>query len=373
MTVWDVPGQEHAVGVLQRAVERDEVAHAWAFIGPAGVGQQAATRWLAAALNCGSFTPPCGACDICRRCLNGIYPALTEFAPVGASYLKTEDVQERWLHTAARSLTEGRFKVLRITAAERMNDSAANAFLKGLEEPPPGTAWVLEITDPDELPDTILSRCRVVRFSALSDAALDGEARRHGLEDPDDRTLAVRAAMGSPLALARLSAEGGLDDLRSHRAWPALLREGGPGMALLAWGSLNDEIKRATAALKAEQKQEIDYLTELHGSLTSKMAKEIDARHRRQLREAVVLTIQAALDDLAGWLRDCVIVTQGGAPLIHTDAADSVAGDAAALGATRLLEALDLVLATREAMEVNVQTGLTLEAMFLELSALQYA
>src|SRR5688572_24441877 len=150
MTVWDVPGQDHAVAVLRAAVERDEVAHAWAFVGPAGVGQEAATRWLAAALNCGSFTPPCGACDICRRCLSGVYPALAEFAPVGAFHRKDE-VLERWLRTAFRTLSEGRTKVLRIIDADRMNDSAANAFLKGLEEPPANTVWILDIADPDDM------------------------------------------------------------------------------------------------------------------------------------------------------------------------------------------------------------------------------
>lgn len=374
MTVWDVPGQEHAVAVLQRAAERDEVAHAWAFIGPAGVGQEAATRWLAAALNCGAFTPPCGACDICRRCLSGAYPALFEFAPVGAAYLKTEDVQERWLYAASRSLTEGRCKVLRITAADRMNEQAANTFLKGLEEPPPATVWVLEITDPDELPDTILSRCRVVRFSGWSDAVLAGEAQKWGLSDPAERELAVRAAGGSPETLARLAGENGLDDLRAHRAWPGLLREGGPGMALLARRALDDEIKRASAALKLRHQEELAYVTEIHGGeLPAKLSKELSKRHERELRESGVRTVQAALDDLAGWLRDCVVVVQGGEPIVHRDAADSVGGDAAALGATRLLQALDLVMSTREAMELNVQAGLTLEGMFLELSALTFA
>ena len=360
------------MGVLQRAVERDEVAHAWAFIGPGGVGQESATRWLAAALNCGSFTPPCGACDICHRCLRGAYPALSEFAPVGAAYLKKE-VQERWLHAASRSLTEGRHKVLRITTADRMNEVAANTFLKGLEEPPPATVWVLEITDPDELPDTILSRCRVVRFNPLTDAVLDAEAQRLGLDDPGERALAVRAAMGSPRALARFAAPGGLDDLRAHRAWPALLREGGPGMAILAARALDAEVKRATASLKAEQAAALEELTDMHGgNLPASLAKEVDERSRRQEREARVVTLQAALDDLAGWLRDCVVVAQGGSPLVHLDAADAVGGDATTLGPTRLLQALDLVLRTREGLELNVQTGLTLEAMFLELSALGY-
>ena len=372
MTPWDVPGQEHAVTVLQEAVARDEVAHAWAFVGPAGVGQQTATRWLAAALNCGAFEPPCGACDICRRCLSGVYPALWEFVPVGASHLK-DDVREQWLPSAFRSLSEGRTKILRIAAADRMNEAAANTFLKGLEEPPPQTVWVLEITDPDELPDTILSRCRVVRFAAWPDGALDARAQALGVDDPVERGLAVRAAMGSPVQLARLVAPGGLDDLRSHRTWPALLREGGPGMAVVAAKTLDDEIKRRTAELKAQGKVELEELAGHYGDeVPASVSKQVRERLARREREARLVTAQAALDDLAGWLRDCLVVAAGGNPLIHTDAADSVRGDAQALGPTKLLQAVDLVQTTREQLESNVQQGLALEALFLQLSALAY-
>ena len=373
MTVWAVPGQEHAVAVLQSAVERDEVAHAWAFIGPAGVGQEAATRWFAAAMNCGSFTPPCGACDICRRCRSGAHPALFEFVPTGAFHRK-EEVQEQWLRTASRSLTEGRTKVLRIVEADRMNEQAANTFLKGLEEPPPNTVWIVEIADPEEVPDTILSRCRVVRFSAWSDAAMQDEALRLGISDAAERDLAVRAAMGSPVQLARLAAEGGLDDLRAHRAWPALLREGGPGMALVAARAMDDEVKRRTAALKAEGKRELDELASYSaGELPASVTKQLTDRQTRREREARVVTTQAALDDLSGWLRDCIVVAQGGAPLVHADVPHNVGADATALGPAKLLQAMDMVLATREAMELNVGQGLTLEALFLELSTLSFA
>ena len=372
MSPWEVPGQEHAVAVLQRAVERDEVAHAWAFVGPAGVGQEKASRWLAAALNCGSFTPPCGACDICRRCLTGAYPALEEFVPTGATH-SVKDVREQWLRTAFRSLSEGRTKVLRVVAADRMNDSSANAFLKGLEEPPPATVWILEITDPDELPDTILSRCRLVRFNAWTEAALDAYAIELGLDDPGERGLAVRAAMGSPGTLERLAAPGGLDDLRAHRSWPALLREGGPGMALLAARAVDDEVKRRTAALKAKGKEELaEVSAHWAEELPASVARQFAERQTRREREARVVTTQAALDDLAGWLRDCVVVAQGGAPLVHSDVPDQVGGDATALGGRKLLQALDLVMATRESLELNVQQGLALEAMFLELSTLSF-
>lgn len=372
MTPWEVPGQEHAVTVLREAVARDEVAHAWAFLGPAGVGQQAASRWLAAAMNCGAFEPPCGACDICRRCLSGVYPALWEFLPTGAFH-RVDDVREQWLRTASRSLTEGRTKVLRIADADRMNEAAANAFLKGLEEPAPGTIWVLDITDPDELPDTILSRCRLLRFAAWSDAVLDARAQVLGLDDPRDRSLAVQAATGSPLHLERLTSPGGLDDLRAHRAWPALLREGGSGMAVIAAKALDEEVKRRTAALKAKGKTELEELAAHAGDvLPPAVTKQVTERFTRREREARLVTVQAALDDLAGWLRDCLVVAGGGEPLIHRDAMDGVRADAQALGPTKLLAAVDLVQATREQLESNVQQGLALEALFLQLAALAY-
>lgn len=375
--VWDVPGQERAVAALRGAVARDEVSHAWAFVGPAGVGQERAARWLAAALNCCSASPPCGVCDVCDRCRRGVHPALWEFAPTGAMH-RVDEVREQWLRTASRTLSEGRWKVLRIIDADRMNDAAANAFLKGLEEPPPRTVWVLDVTDPDELPDTILSRCRGVRFAPWPPGELDAEARRLGLDDREDRALAVRAALGSPLALRRLATAGGrgLDDFRSHRAIPARLRREGPGFALLAARALDDEVKWRVAALKSEGQAELATLRERLGDdLRRGLSKQVSDRHARREREARVATLSAALDDLLLWYRDCLLVAAGGDPVdaVNADAAEALRADATALGTRRLLAASDLVLATRENLELNVQQGLALEALLLQLSSLGHS
>ncbi len=366
---WDVPGQQLAVDVLRSAVQRGEVSHAWAFVGPPGSGRRAA-RWLAAALNCGSFQPPCGACDVCDRCLRGAHPALDEFVPTG-SFHRVDEVRERWLRTASRSLVEGSWRVLRVVDADRMNEAAANAFLKGLEEPPPQTVWILDVADPDELPDTIGSRCRSVRFAAWSPDDLDAEALRLGLDDPTDRALAVRAALGSPLTLRRLAWPGGLDDLRAHRSIPARLRREGPGAALLVTRALDDEVKRRLAAVKAEGRAELEQLAERAGdSLPRGLVRQVEDRNTRREREARVATLQAALDDLLGWYRDCLLVAGGGAveAVLHADAGDALRADADALGCARLLRSVDHVLAARDSLELNVQQGLALEALLLELS-----
>ncbi|MEX2619386.1 MAG: hypothetical protein WD250_04125 [Egibacteraceae bacterium] len=372
--LWAEAGQSHAAESLRAAVARGQVPHAWAFTGPGGVGQEEAARALAAALNCPRTAQgrPCGTCDVCRRCARGAYPALWEFHRVGREH-RVDDVREAWLHAASRSPVEGTWKVLRIADADHMNDTAANAFLKVLEEPPERTVWVLDVTDPDELPDTILSRCRAVRFVPWRPDELDRQARRLGLDEAADRALVVRASLGLPARLRRLCAEGGLDDLRAHRAVVAGLREEGPGHALVAARAWEEEAKRRTAAIKVHDQSTRAELADLYGvEVPRAVTRQLDERQKREEREARTAVAQDALDDLLSWLRDMLLVAAGGDPgdALHVDAPDALRADARALGPAALLRACDRVVATREEVELNVQQGLALEALFLDLSAL---
>lgn len=384
--LWELPGQERAATVLAGAVARDEVGHAWAFLGPPGLGQEQASRALAAATNCpASAEDPGGAdgtCDACRRALRGVHPAYREFRPEGAFHHK-KAVTEQWLRAAWLTAAEGRTKVLRVVQADRMNDEAANAFLKGLEEPPPGTVWILDVSDPDELPDTILSRCRTLAFAPWDAAAMTAEALRLGLEDPDERALAVRAAQGSPATLRRLAAPGGIDDLRAHRSWFTRVRLDGPGHALVASRALEREVARRTEAVRAEGRAALDDLATTYGELAKGRAagaggipkgvlRQVEERSARAVREIRVTAVQAALDDLVSWCRDCLAVPTAADPgvLIHADALDELRADTAALPASAFLEAADLALRTRDALEVNVAPTLAIESLVLALHAL---
>ena len=373
-TAWDVPGQHRAAAVIQRAVAAQEVGHAWAFVGPGGVGQERVARLLAAALNCtvaGPDRAPCGHCHDCERILRGAHPAYFEFVPTGAFH-RVDDVRDEWLPTAYRTVAEGRAKVLRIVDGDRMNESAANAFLKGLEEPPATTVWILDLADPDELPDTILSRCRVVRFAAWGRDDLSAAARDAGLGGPDQE-LAVRLAMGSPVTLARLAAAGGLDDLRFHRSILARLRADGPGFALLAARALEDEVKRRTAVLQAAGKTEADELAAVYGGeLPRGVARQVGERQARREREAKLATLRAAIDDLVAWCRDAVLVAAGGhaGDVLHVDDFDTLGREAEAIGPRALLGAVDRLSDVRDNLELNVGSTLALEAVFLEIASL---
>jgi DNA polymerase-3 subunit delta' len=375
--------------VLRGAVARAEPGHAWAFIGPPGVGQQQAARALSAALNCTLSTrpgEPCGICPVCDRCARGAFAAYHELVPVGAMH-RVDDVREEWLRAASRTPLEGTWKVLRVVDADRMNEAAANAFLKGLEEPPERTLWILDIADPDELPETILSRCRALRFAPWDAAELAREARRLGIADGDVE-LAVRVANGAPGTLVRLARPqqrsarrkgedeiipGGMDDLRAHRDVMRRLREEGPGASLLVARAVDEEVKRTTAAVRKQGEDELAALSESYGdALPAGVDKQIKDRSARREREVKMLTAQAAIDDLCGWLRDTAVIGAGGGErdVAHLDALGALEADAAALGPAAALAAVDLLLATREALERNVQQNLALEACLMELSTL---
>lgn len=369
-TIWEVPAQGHAVEVLRDAVAADAVGHAWALIGPGGVGQEALTRSLAAALNCDVGTTGCGTCSSCRRSLRGAHPAYWEFMPVGAVH-RVGDVRDQWMHVASRTAAEGHVKVLRVVDADRMNEAAANAFLKVLEEPPPRTVWVLELADPDELPDTIVSRCRVVRVAPWDRETLLQVAGGMEVAAAGDREVAVRAAMGSPVRLRQLlQTDDGLDDLRRHRRIPRELRERGPGYALVAAQELGDEMKRAVAEVQEAVKQERAQLEEFYGDAPPRdVVRQLEQRATRREREVRTTVAQITLDDLAGWYRDVLLVRGGGDPAeaLHADDAEGLRADAGALTDRALLRSLDTLFVRREELELNVQTTLAVEALLLDL------
>ena len=358
---WAIPQQDRAAGVLAGAVQRGDLGHAWAFVGPPDVGQEQAARTFAAAANDALDD------DVTRgRFLRGAHPAYREFIPTGAFHRK-EDVHGQWLQAANTTVKEGRVKVLRIVNAELMNDNAANAFLKALEEPPPGTVWILDLADPEEVPDTILSRCRVITFAAWSPQALADLAGQLGLSGVDAQ-LAARAAMGSPTALRRLADPQSLADYRTHRRWVARVKGDGPGYALQATAALKAEIGRRSKAIEAEGSAAAEGLAELYGDEVPRpVLKELEERYKRLARAEQSTTLQQALDDVVAWCRDVLVIAGGGGAddVRNLDAVDELREDAEDFSAGALLEVCDRALHTRESIEVNVRWDLAIEAFLL--------
>ncbi len=382
-SVWDrAAGQPAAVRALRAALHDDEVAHAWLLTGPEGAGQEPLGRALAAALNCPvAATPdePCGACSTCDRIARGVHPATIDLVPEGATYL-VDAVRDGWIREATRSLTEGRRKVLRVTAADRMTEPTQNAFLKILEEPPPSVVWLLEAEDESALLETVVSRCRRLTIVPWGPDALQLEAIRLGVPAAE-RDALVRAAMGSPRRLADLADPEVAAARRRHLAVVDRLATAGPGAVVPLAKELVSWAKGRAGARKVQHEAELVELQEAFGvddrgrGWPPGMKARIEKRHARLEREEQRRALDLLLDDLATYLRDLLAVRSGGpgATLVNTDHASAIERDAARLPSEAAVTALGAIVTCRDALDQNGNPELQLERLLLSLALPLYA
>lgn len=158
-----IVGQDHVVTALTRALTEKRLHHAYLFTGTRGVGKTTISRIFAKALNCqgadgkGDVTAhPCGVCEACRAIDEGRFPDYIEMD--AASNRSVEDMAAL-LERSMYAPTQGRFKVYMIDEVHMLTNTAFNAMLKTLEEPPEYVKFILATTDPQKVPVTVLSRC----------------------------------------------------------------------------------------------------------------------------------------------------------------------------------------------------------------------
>src|SRR6202453_181648 len=196
----EIKGQDHVVRALQSAVRDDRVSHAYLFSGPRGTGKTSSARILAKALNCLDSVDgePCGVCTSCLEIERGTSLDVHELD--AASNNGVDAMRDLVSHAALG--TPGRWKVYIVDEVHMLSNSAANALLKTLEEPPSHVVFVLATTDPQKVPATIKSRTQHFEFGLLGAEALTDLVRdvnlAAGLDLADeDLSVAVRKGRGS--------------------------------------------------------------------------------------------------------------------------------------------------------------------------------
>ena len=162
---WDeVIGQQHIVQTLRNAIVGDRVAHAYLFAGPRGTGKTTAARLLAKAVNCLDANPanrPCNQCEYCKAVNENRFLDLIEID--AASQTGVEDVRD--LRDKINfTPNQGKYKIYIIDEVHMFSNSAFNALLKTLEEPPPHAIFILATTEIHKIPPTVLSRCQRHEF-----------------------------------------------------------------------------------------------------------------------------------------------------------------------------------------------------------------
>jgi DNA polymerase-3 subunit gamma/tau len=201
----DVIGQEHVTRTLQNALEQGRTAHGYIFSGHRGIGKTTVARILAAALNCRSslkggedkpVTEPCGICESCTEIRAGNAVDVIEID--AATNRGIDEIRE--LREAARyKPARDRFKIYILDEAHQITDAAFNGLLKTLEEPPDHIVFMLATTQPEDIPQTIRSRCQHFSFRAVKFDDIVGQLRdlagREKIEADDD-ALALLAEAG---------------------------------------------------------------------------------------------------------------------------------------------------------------------------------
>jgi DNA polymerase-3 subunit gamma/tau len=252
-TFAELVGQEFVTATLTSSIRQARIAHAYLFAGPRGVGKTSVARILARALNCekGPTDTPCGVCSSCVEIARGSSLDVLEID--GASNTSVNDVREI-RDEVLFAPHAGRHKVYIIDEVHMLSNSAFNALLKTIEEPPPYIVFIFATTEVHKVPATIRSRCQQYNFRLISTAEIKEKLREASKElgvDAEDRALIwiAKEATGSlrdaytlldqvvsfsegTITLDRIREKLGVLGIDELNEFARHLREGAPGSVL---------------------------------------------------------------------------------------------------------------------------------------------
>ncbi|MFJ7345294.1 DNA polymerase III subunit delta' [Streptomyces sp. NPDC101110] len=400
MTVWDdLVGQERVSEQLAAAArdadalvtaaataapppEASKMTHAWLFTGPPGAGRNQAARAFAAALQCVSpdralgGSPGCGFCDGCHTALVGTHADVTTVAAVGTQIL-ADDMRD----TVRKSFTSpanGRWQIILVEDAERLNEKSANAVLKAVEEPAPRTVWLLCAPSIEDVLPTIRSRCRHLNLSTPRvDAVADMLVRREGIE-PDVAAAAARATQGHVDRARRLATDPAARERRAA-VLRLPLRVEEIGGALRAAQELVDAAAEDAKQLAEEtDAKETEELKAALGAAqggrmprgTAGVMKDLEDKQKRRRTRTQRDSLDLALTDLTAFYRDVLALQLGSRVAIaNADAEDALERLARGSSPESTLRRIEAIASCRDALDRNVAPLLAVEAMTMALRA----
>ena len=374
MSVFDaLVGQEHVIEVLERAVaDPRSMTHAWLFTGPPGSGRSVAARAFAAALQC--ERGGCGECRDCRQALNGTHPDIT-YVTTQKVIIDIREVREL-VTIAARSASQGRWRIVVIEDADRMVERTSNVLLKAIEEPAEHTVWLLCAPSQDDVIVTIRSRCRPLALRIPpAEAVAELLVTRDGVE-PAAALAAARAAQ-SHIGIAKRLATSpeAAERRRAIMAVPESIR--GVADAMLIAAQLMERATEEAAAVATER--DTSEKANLMRSLGIAEGDKIPPQIRGQIRaleedqkRRVTRVQRDCLDrvmvDLLSFYRDVATrQLDAGVALVNEDVAASVAQIASGSSPEQTIRRIEAIQQARRRLDANVAPLLAVEAMCVGL------
>jgi DNA polymerase III subunit delta' len=333
------PKQMQGVQLLQRSLARGRLGHAYLFTGHQLEELESLARTLAKTLNCqkpvktgGVATDCCDDCPSCRKIDGDFHSDMHWARPESKSRVVTIEQMRELMREIQLKPTEAEYKVAIITAADRLNPQAANAFLKTLEEPPAKSVLILLTTAPQRILETILSRCLRLNFSGdavppLDPAQTEWMAQFGALAATEQKTLLGR-----------------------YRLLDVLLQK---------LGEIRERVGEALTARSPLQRYD-DVEKDLREKWEDELAAAIEAEYRRQ-RADLLLLVQ-------WWFRDIWLhALAAGHELLNFPQIAGAEAVARRLTPRRALENLQVLEQTQRLLHTNVQEALALEVGLLKL------
>ena len=163
-----VVGQSHITTTLKNAIKNNQLAHAFLFCGPRGVGKTTCARILAKTINCENRTPDGEACNVCNSCVSFDNGSSLNIHELDAASNNSVDDIRALVDQVRFAPQAGKYKVYIVDEVHMLSTAAFNAFLKTLEEPPPFAIFILATTEKHKILPTILSRCQIFDFKRIT-------------------------------------------------------------------------------------------------------------------------------------------------------------------------------------------------------------
>ncbi|RPI82795.1 MAG: DNA polymerase III subunit delta' [Chloroflexi bacterium] len=328
-------GNGYALHMLREHVAQGRVRHAYLFTGPSGLGRRTLALYFAQSVNCTQpLAPgePCGTCSSCLRFAKMQHPDLsTVQAEQEGGTLKVDQIRELQ-HSLALAPYEARYRIALLLRFEEANQNAQNALLKTLEEPNRQVLMLLTASSAEDLLPTIVSRCEVVRMSAVPLEELKTGLQTFYKIPAEEAALLAHLSEGRPGLARRYYNERKLLDSRE---------------------TVLGEHRHLLSSSRAERFAYADKVT--------KRTKDRDPRE--ELRKILVIW-------LSYW-RDILLTTAGAeAPITNLDHKTEIEALAAALNLQTVHKAAAAIQRTLGLLEINANTKLALEVLLLDLPRL---
>lgn len=356
-------GQPRVREFLRASIASGRVSHAYLFTGPAGSNKTAAAYAFAQAILCKDHG--CRTCDDCRRIERRKHPDVHFYTPEGAQGYLIEQIREI-VSGVSLAPIRAKGKVYILDRVDLLGVSAANAFLKTLEEPVEGVTFILLGRTREAVLPTIVSRCQVVPFRHIPAREAAGILSQKTGVTPEQARIAIEACNGSITRAMTFAKSAERAEFRTRI------------MEVLSNLPLSDErdvleyaaelIERAKAPLDNVRTQQSEELAESADFLTKTALKQIELRHKRALSMATRESLNQTTSIICSWLRDVLMIASGTPDLIvNIDQREVLQRVAQKVTPASIMSALREAYKTDETLSYNVSPETCLDVLLFSI------